>query len=85
MKRALILAPLLATGGCTTTDWDLLGDALYLYSAVSYLNEDCPFGASKYHDGSGYIKCAYKVDDRDGPRRGRHRHHGDAPAPETSE
>lgn len=57
---ALAAAP--ALSACTTDELALFETALGLYSDVSYLNGDCPFGLNKYYDREGHHHCSFDDD-----------------------
>jgi hypothetical protein len=76
MKLKLTLAAVLAApslGACTTDEVALFGDVLSLYSDISYLNGDCPFGLHKYRDREGHHHCS--ADDDERHRDGSRHHH----------
>lgn len=91
MKRKAGVAALGATmmlGGCETTDWNTVGSILSLYSNISYISGDCPFGLHKTYDREGRHYCLGEPgthvdrygsrDHNDGGRRPHDSDNGDA-------
>jgi hypothetical protein len=56
-KIAATLGASFVLGGCETTDWDTIGAGLSLYSDISYISGDCPFGLHKTYDREGHHHC----------------------------
>lgn len=67
MKLKLAIAAMAAApafGACTTSDAELFGQALSLYSDIAYLNGDCPFNLQKYRDRDGHHHCSVSDESR---------------------